>query len=275
MMDVIQILEWRMHEREQLVEHITAILQADPRVAAAALTSSYAGGEIDGLSDLDILVIVSDEAVADFVPPRQREVNRFGEVVWCQEVPGNSPPGGSYLGVGFRGSGYPQCTDWYWQPLSLAAFPSPSVAMVEKGPIKRVSHESMVEIVNAGRLTFPPPPPSPEFRPSDPVAGHWSFRLAYFWRMSGAAAAQLARGHVVEAETIIGKLTDILADLTGAEIPLEGSGFEQLRALCAYAETLVDRASELGAIVPADRTWVIKTIDFMEALTRVGWQSPK
>jgi predicted nucleotidyltransferase len=48
------------------------VLDADERVAAAALTNSYARGEVDGLSDLDILVAVRDEYVGEFVPARYR-----------------------------------------------------------------------------------------------------------------------------------------------------------------------------------------------------------
>ena len=92
--------------------------------------------------------------------------------------------------------------------------------------------------------------------------------------MSGVTASKLARGDGEQAETIASQLKALLEDLAGTPLPDEGSGFERLRALCADAESLVERARELGAIIPNDRSWVSETIDFMEALTREGWRSP-
>ena len=66
-----------------------------------------------------------------------------------------------------------------------------------------------------------------------------------------------------------------LSELTGEPRAATGDGFERLRALCAYAEALVDRARSLGAMIPDDRSWVTDTIDFIEALVLEGWESPK
>ena len=52
-MNAIQIHDHRLREREQFVEHISDVLQANQRVAAAALTSSYARHKTDGLSELN------------------------------------------------------------------------------------------------------------------------------------------------------------------------------------------------------------------------------
>jgi hypothetical protein len=46
----------RLDERRRPVERVVEVLRADERVAATVLTSSYARGETDGLSDLDVLV---------------------------------------------------------------------------------------------------------------------------------------------------------------------------------------------------------------------------
>jgi predicted nucleotidyltransferase len=177
----IELLAEHERERDHVIARITGVLFKDERIVAAGLTSSVARGETDGLSDLDITVVFRDEDADDFVPARRREVERFGEVVWCQEVVGNSPPGGSYLGVGYTGTSYPQCTDWCWQPAPLAVFPTPILVLVEKLPIVRSAHADIEDVVNAGRATYAPPPSSPDFTPSEPVAALWTFKLAMFW----------------------------------------------------------------------------------------------
>lgn len=269
------MLDIRAAERDALLRHFTYELLADDRVAAAVLTGSCARGEADGLSDLDLLVVVHDEHIGEFVPPRLREVERFHRVVWCQEVAGNAPPDGSYLGVGFLGTGYPLSTDWYWQPLSLAEFPSHSLPLVERVPIQPVTEASIGDIVNAGRDRSVPPPTSADFTPSDPVAAKWTFDLSMLWRMLGVAAVKLARGEKEGAEAVCSRLEERLANLAEDPAPHGGSGFERIRSLYAYGESLIDRAGEVGAIIPEDRSWVTDTIDFTEALVREGWRSPR
>jgi hypothetical protein len=82
-MNAAQRVAMRLDERLRPVERVVEVLRADERVAAAALTSSYARGETDGLSDLDLLVGVLDAHVGEFVPARRREVDRIAAVVWC------------------------------------------------------------------------------------------------------------------------------------------------------------------------------------------------
>jgi predicted nucleotidyltransferase len=275
MTSAIELLAEHDGERDHLIARITDGLVADERIVAAGLTSSVARGEADGLSDLDIVVVFRDEDADDFVPARRREVERFGDVVWCQEVVGNAPPGGAYLGVGYTGIGYPQWTDWCWQPASLAVFPTPTLVLVEKSPITRSEHAKIEDVIREGRAMHPPPEQSPDFTPSDPVAALWTFKLAMFWRMSGVAASALARNRRAGAEWVMTNLATDLSELTGEPRAATGDGFERLRALCAYAEALVDRARSLGAMIPDDRSWVTDTIDFMEALVLEGWESPK
>lgn len=276
MTSAIELLEQHTAERDELMAHIADVLRDDDRIVAAGVTSSVARGDTDGLTDLDVLVVVADDHIGDFVPARVRELEPFGELVWVQEVVGNSPPGGSYLGAGFRGIGYPQCTDFCWQPRSLAAFPTPTLVLVEKESIPRSAHGSVTEIVMAGRAEHAPPPQSPDLIPSDTTAALWTFKLAMFWRMSGVAAGCLARSNVEGAASVMtNHLASVLGELTGETPAPDGQGFVRLRALCEEAESLVDRARTLGAMIPDDRAWVIDTIGFMERLVDEGWRSQK
>ena len=275
MTSAIELLAEHDGERDHLIARITDGLFKDERIVAAGLTSSIARGETDGLSDLDITVVFRDEDAADFVPARRREVERFGDVVWCQEVVGNAPPGGAYLGVGFTGTGYPQCTDWCWQPASLAVFPTPTLVLVEKSPIARSEHSRIEDIIQDGRATHAPPEQSPDFTPvrsgGRPLDVQARDVLADVRRCGERARAQPTRGgRVGDDEPRHGSQRADRGAETGT-----GDGFERLRALCSWAESLVDRARELGAMIPDDRSWVTDTIDFMEALVLEGWESPK
>ena len=80
-MNATQRVAMRLEGPRWPVERVVEVLCADERVAA--LTSPYARGETDGLSDLDLLVGVLDAHVGEFVPARRREVDRIAAVVWC------------------------------------------------------------------------------------------------------------------------------------------------------------------------------------------------
>jgi hypothetical protein len=82
-MNATQRVAMRLDEHRSPVERVVEVLRADERVAAAALTSSYARGEADGLSDLDLLVGVLDAHAGEFAPARGREVDPIAAVGWC------------------------------------------------------------------------------------------------------------------------------------------------------------------------------------------------
>ena len=112
-------------------------------------------------------------------------------------------------------------------------------------------------------------------RRSDPVAALWTFKLAMFWRMSGVAASALARNRRAAAEWVMTNLATDLSELTGEPRTGTGDGFERLRALCAYAEALVDRARVARRDDPG-RPLVGHGHDRLHGSAREeGWRSPK
>ena len=54
-------MEAHRQGRETLLESIVAALAADERFVAAWLTGSYARGDADAVSDIDLTVVVADE----------------------------------------------------------------------------------------------------------------------------------------------------------------------------------------------------------------------
>ncbi len=113
-------LETYQLEREKLLQQITKILKNDSRVVAAWLFGSLGRGDADGLSDVDIWVVVDDTAVYEIIEQRQQYVAQISPPVLFVEAPQNAPENGGYLMVYYDMPSAPIQVDWYWQPQSLA-----------------------------------------------------------------------------------------------------------------------------------------------------------
>src|SRR5205823_3683423 len=76
-------------QHHQLVlNRFVAACQADERVVAAFLGGSYAKGTADAYSDLDLGLIITDEAYGDFKASRQAFIRRLGEPVFLEDYQG-------------------------------------------------------------------------------------------------------------------------------------------------------------------------------------------
>jgi predicted nucleotidyltransferase len=70
---------------QRLVDRFVAVCRADPRVVAASLGGSYARGAADAYSDLDLDVVTSDEAYAEFAAERAAFVRQLGEPLLVED----------------------------------------------------------------------------------------------------------------------------------------------------------------------------------------------
>jgi len=68
-----------------IVDHFVAACQADERVVAAFLVGSYALGTADAHSDLDLYLIIADEAYDDFVAGRAAFIRLLGEPAFLED----------------------------------------------------------------------------------------------------------------------------------------------------------------------------------------------
>ena len=68
-----------------VVERFVAATAADARVVAAVIYGSYARGNADEHSDLDLGVITTDAAYEEFVAERDAFVRRLGEPVLMED----------------------------------------------------------------------------------------------------------------------------------------------------------------------------------------------
>jgi predicted nucleotidyltransferase len=70
------------------IDRFTQLCQADPRVVAAFLGGSYASGTADEHSDLDLYLVTSHTAYADFFAGRMAFIRRLGDPVFAEDFNG-------------------------------------------------------------------------------------------------------------------------------------------------------------------------------------------
>jgi predicted nucleotidyltransferase len=70
---------------QALIDRFVAICQADERILAAFLGGSYARGNADAYSDIDLGLITTNESYADFTVELKPFVKRLGEPVFVED----------------------------------------------------------------------------------------------------------------------------------------------------------------------------------------------
>jgi hypothetical protein len=130
--------------RDALLARIAANLAMDERFIAGWLTGSYARGEADALSDLDITIAVADpysevlcqrreQVSSQTSPERYALFSQFGLPALIHENNNNAPQGGTFTSVLYSGSAL--MIDWTFIPRAKAERPVQSIPLFEKGNI--------------------------------------------------------------------------------------------------------------------------------------------
>ncbi|MEE9615658.1 MAG: aminoglycoside 6-adenylyltransferase [Anaerolineae bacterium] len=73
---------------QEAVERFRALCQADPRIVAAFVGGSLATGTADEYSDIDVYLIVADEAYASFFADRAAFMRQLGDPVFLEDFDG-------------------------------------------------------------------------------------------------------------------------------------------------------------------------------------------
>jgi Polymerase beta, Nucleotidyltransferase len=176
-----ELLGARREERAGLLQRVRVALEEDARVCAAWLFGSCARGDDDALSDLDLTVVVSDDAMPAVAgdpsrpvdyrhvldSPRGRSVAQVSDPLLLLEAPQNAPPGGAFLTSFFAGEAGLQQVDWEWQPHSTARLPPESLLLFDRAGIPR----------QTGPIEVGQPGPTPDRTPYE-VAAH---AVPWFW----------------------------------------------------------------------------------------------
>jgi predicted nucleotidyltransferase len=170
--------------RDAVLARITAVLEADRRVAAAWLSGSFGRGEADAWADLDLHLAVSDEHLDAFLAERYLLYDRVGRPVLVQaSVPGNAQPGSTFQLVLYPG---PVEVDWNIGPLGQAVRP--------------LGYRMLVERVHVPVVT-PPPLDAMAWQEQ---AARW---LTFFWAMAPIAVKYAGRGQTYRAVSQIALLS--------------------------------------------------------------------
>lgn len=168
--------------RGRYLECAIELLQGDPRIAAVWLAGSLGRGDADEWSDIDLFVVVEDDAFPAVWDERRALYDQIAPQLLVQTpIPQNSQlPGGNFQLVIFEG---PVEIDWTFGPLSSATRAANTRLCFERVPI----------------------PVAPPFKP-DPQPD----RLEFFWSMASIAVKYIARDDMFRAAGMISLLRDTL-----------------------------------------------------------------
>lgn len=237
-------------DRDTMLAHIVPALQNDERFAAAWLSGSYARGEQDDLSDLDIRIVVADKYADQICTvqwesarPQASEVllalgRQFGEpgIVW--ESSSWVGEGSSFTLTHYRGTGLH--IDWVFVPQATA----------------RLEREATILFDKTGTLSERLP--EPESLEQRAIAA--SDRAGSFWMIAASSVKYLLRGDLAYFHMLLNWLRNTLYEVQTVieekprryELTLALTRVEQiavLRELCQRMQALMAEAEHMDGDV--------------------------
>ena len=127
--------EMRLAERNALLQKIRETLTQDERVTATWLLGSLACGDGDALSDIDLWVVLADEAFPAVLSDLPAFVAQIAPPLLTRDEPYNAPTGGAYLTVIYDGATGAHLSDWYFQRQSDARRPPNTRLLFSRTPL--------------------------------------------------------------------------------------------------------------------------------------------
>ena len=257
----------RQTERDTLLHRIEAALRADERVVAAWLAGSLGRGNADALSDIDLWVIVRDEAIEAVAADPRAFVAGIGSPCLNIDEPHDPLPGGVFrFHTHFPSETGAHNVDWYWQAASRATWPVGTVLLFQRVPI--------------------PAAPPPELLAPAELQARLEEQLSLFWTTVVIAAKNVGRGRTTAFLRQVGFLAQQLDtqrwltdhrtvptfdDVRPAELgtPFPTTAATQLSLLNDYLATmdaLEPRLVALGATIPEEgKRQVLRFLEFVRA----------
>lgn len=237
-------------QRQEFLQKIKTTLSADERFVAAWLTGSFAKGEQDTLSDVDLTLVVSDryaqalcarpwQVSARTTPERYDLFSRFGQPATLHENHHNAPEGGTFTFVLYAQSAI--MVDWVLRPLSVARRPQSSLLLFDTVGV----------------------PPEPPLEPEslEQRARQASEVAAFFWMMAAITVKYIARGNAAFVNHWLEELAKLIQEvhrliqgqprryLHGPSSALAVTPDEQIRSirqLCEQMTLLMPAVKQLG-----------------------------
>lgn len=271
-------------KRDELLDRVTRVLEADAQVKAVWLSGSFGRGEADEWSDLDLHVAVVDEDWPAVLEEHRALFDRCGQVLLViGGMPSNSMPGGHFWLVQYAPTMLE--IDWNIGPVGQAVRPEASRLLFDRAGIP---------------IEPPPSPVSEEQRRAEAKK-----QLAFFWAMAPLAVKFAGRGHTRLAVKQVDYLQEctialwyvlrhpeqLQRDAYHQNRPLEAelsarlprfapvidplAALEVIRALCREVESLHPALAELGVAVDEGVAKEVAALaEVAEVTARAGGSAP-
>lgn len=244
--------ERRISELDHVLTEIASALGNDTRVAAAWLAGSIGRGTNDWLSDLDLWIVVRDEALPAIRADPWQFVASIRAPMLVIDAPGNAPDGGVYLFTLFSGETGPHQVDWYWLPAAGATRPAATRLLFDYAGIPIAAPPAALTDAEAReRLTLL----LNEFVAMAAIAGKL---IARGWTLSAAGNLRSVHQLLAEIEWIIEHNTrpehdDIKECVRDLPVPASSpAALADLTRLLVQAETLRDSLGEHSVTWPGE-----------------------
>ena len=261
-------LDIRRRERDELLRRAHHLLEADDRVEAAWLFGSLGRGTADGLSDLDLFVVVRDEGVAQIDALARAHVDGLGTPLLLLDAPQNAPSQGIYFMALYEGEAGPHQVDWYWQPRSAARLPTETRLLFERTPLPRQDTPTL--------FAYQSVPEWPPLKGAEEAVN-------FFWVMLLITAKYIARSPHERGMGLFTYATDTLRsveEFVGESTPLDLDRVDEvvdpvekiahLRRLAEQMTRKLPRLAEMGGKVP---TGIVSSahryLEFIERLATI------
>jgi hypothetical protein len=120
--------------RDRLLDQVLGLLRADPAVDAVALIGSLGRGEADNWSDIDLLVLMRDQALARFAD--EPAARPWAHAALLSDGRHNSPAGATSVGTTHLRSGLPLRVDLHVHPAARTKWPADGRIVFQRRPIQ-------------------------------------------------------------------------------------------------------------------------------------------
>ena len=120
--------------RDRLLDQVLGLLMADPVVGGVALIGSLGRGEADNWSDIDLLILMGDLAVAQFAD--EPAARPWAQADLLSDGRHNSPAGATSMGATHIRSGLPLQVDLHVHPEARTRWPTDGRIVFERRPVE-------------------------------------------------------------------------------------------------------------------------------------------
>jgi len=120
--------------RDRLLDQVLGLLKADNAVGGVALIGSLGRGEADNWSDIDLLILMGDQALAQFAD--EPAARPWAQADLLSDGRHNSPAGAVSLGATCIRSGLPLRVDLHVHPEARTRWPADGRIVFERRPVE-------------------------------------------------------------------------------------------------------------------------------------------